>query len=76
MTAKFDAVAKLLVEPPSYDRRRRTQNREGSAAGLKAIVGTVGEIEDDEADGGAAPLLPRADLRRHAESSVRRRAIR
>ena len=43
---KFDAVAKLLVEPPSYDAAKADADREGSTAGLKAIVGTVGAIED------------------------------
>ena len=43
---RFAAVAKLLVEPPSYDEEKAGADREGSAAGLRAIVATVGAIED------------------------------
>jgi hypothetical protein len=43
---KLDAVAKLLVEPPSYDEVKADQDREGSVAGLRAILATVGAIED------------------------------
>ena len=43
---KLDAVAKLLVEPPSYDEVKADQDREGSVAGLRAILATAGAIED------------------------------
>lgn len=43
---RFADVAKLLVEPPSYDEEKAGADREGSAAGLRAIVATVGAIED------------------------------
>lgn len=39
-------VAKLLVEPPSYDAEKVDADREGSTAGLRAIVAAVGAIED------------------------------
>lgn len=43
---KLDTVAKLLVEPPSYDEVKADQDREGSVAGLRAILATVGAIGD------------------------------
>lgn len=43
---KLDAVANLLVEPPSYDEVKASQDHEGSVAGLRAILATVGAIED------------------------------
>lgn len=43
---KLDAVAKLLVEPPSYDEVKADQDREGSVAGLRAVLATAGAVED------------------------------
>jgi hypothetical protein len=43
---KLEAVANLLVEPPSYDEVKASQDHEGSVAGLRAILETVGAIED------------------------------
>lgn len=45
---KLQAVASLLVEPPSYDEVKASQDHEGSVAGLRAILKTVGAIEDVE----------------------------
>ncbi|MBY0275300.1 hypothetical protein K2Z84_08165 [Candidatus Binatia bacterium] len=43
---KLEAVAKLLLEPPSYTEEQAAQDREGSVAGLRAVLETVGGIEE------------------------------
>lgn len=43
---KLEAVAKLLLEPPSYTEEQAAQDREGSVAGLRAVLETAGGLEE------------------------------